>query len=105
VMFRTADLMLISKTDLLAVLDDFHSERAQRHLRELANPAAVVELSAKTGDGIDAWVSWLKQELQDYRSQLQQGETLQPAIQPEGQRLHKHAPVEQRQPGYAVLRS
>jgi hydrogenase nickel incorporation protein HypB len=104
VMFRAADLLLISKTDLLAVLDDFHSERAQHCLRELANPAPVVELSAKTGKGVDAWVRWLKQELQRYRQQLQQGGTLHPAIQPQGRHYHKHAPVPQRQPGYAVLR-
>ncbi len=63
VMFRTSDLMLLSKTDLLAVLDDFDPEQARRHLRNLANPAPVIELSAKTGAGLQGWLDWLQQEL------------------------------------------
>ena len=50
VMFRAADLMLISKSDLLGVLDDFVPEKAERHLRELASTAPVVRLSARSGD-------------------------------------------------------
>ncbi|MGB5775641.1 MAG: hydrogenase nickel incorporation protein HypB, partial [Sedimenticolaceae bacterium] len=42
VMFRAADLMLISKSDLLGVLDDFVPEKAERHLRELASAAPVL---------------------------------------------------------------
>ena len=59
VMFRAADLMLLSKADLLPVLDDFRPENARRYLRELANPAPVIELSAKTGAGLDQWLDWL----------------------------------------------
>ena len=42
VMFRAADLMLLTKSDLLEVLDDFDTAKAERHLRELANPADVI---------------------------------------------------------------
>ncbi len=63
VMFRASDLMLLSKTDLLAVLDDFDPAQACRHLRNLANPAPVIELSAKTGAGLQGWLDWLQQEL------------------------------------------
>jgi hydrogenase nickel incorporation protein HypB len=59
VMFRAADLVLLSKCDLLPVLDDFSTDNARRYLRELANPAEVLELSAKTGDGITAWLDWV----------------------------------------------
>ena len=62
VMFRAADLVVFSKSDLLPVLDDFSPERARRHLRELANPAAVIELSAKTGAGMRPWLDWLLQQ-------------------------------------------
>ena len=63
VMFRTADLVLLSKSDLLPVLDDFNPENARRYLRELASSAPVFELSAKNADGMDAWIHWLLAEL------------------------------------------
>ena len=59
VMFRAAELVLLSKSDLLPVLDDFSPDRARQHVRELANPANVVELSAKTGDGMQQWLDWV----------------------------------------------
>ncbi len=62
VMFRAADLVLISKSDLLEVLGDFDPETAERHLRNIANPAPVVEVSARNGAGMDAWLDWLRQE-------------------------------------------
>ena len=61
VMFRAADLMLLTKSDLLPVLDDFSPEQAERHLRALANPAPVMQLSARRGIGIEAWLDWLRQ--------------------------------------------
>ncbi len=68
VMFRASDLMLLSKTDLLAILDDFDPEQARQHLRNLANGAPVIELSAKTGAGLQDWLDWLQQELTVSRS-------------------------------------
>ncbi|MDX1697042.1 MAG: hydrogenase nickel incorporation protein HypB [Thiohalobacterales bacterium] len=62
VMFRAADLVLLSKSDLLPVLDDFSTENARRYLRELANPADAIELSAKTGAGMQQWLDWLLQQ-------------------------------------------
>jgi len=59
VMFRAADAVVISKADLLPYLGDFEPDRARRHLRELANAASLFELSAQTGEGLDAWCSWL----------------------------------------------
>ena len=60
VMFRAADLVLVTKSDLLAVLDDFDPDRAKAHVRQIANPAPVCALSAKTGDGLEDWLGWLK---------------------------------------------
>ena len=92
VMFRGADAMLLTKTDLLAVLDDFDPARAERHLRELANPAPVMRLSARKGEGLDAWLGWLKEQLAAQRERARKGETRRPAIQPEGARLHAITP-------------
>jgi hydrogenase nickel incorporation protein HypB len=59
VMFRSADLVLISKCDLLQVLGDFDVAAATRCVRALANAAPVLPVSARTGDGLPAWLDWL----------------------------------------------
>jgi hydrogenase nickel incorporation protein HypB len=92
VMFRATDLLLISKTDLLPYLDDFDPTRALEHLRALANAAPVLSLAPKTGAGLDAWVDWLHGEVQAHRQRLARRETIHPDIQPDGARLHAHAP-------------
>jgi len=67
VMFRATDLMLLSKSDLYAVLDDFDPGRATQALRNLANPAPVIQLSSRSRQGIDHWVQWLRDELANFR--------------------------------------
>jgi hydrogenase nickel incorporation protein HypB len=91
VMFRAADALLITKTDLLAVLDDFDPMRAEGHLRNLANPAPVLHLSARKGLGMAAWLDWLRAQLAAQRARVAQGQSRRPAIQPDGERFHVHA--------------
>jgi len=67
VMFRTADMVMLSKADLLPVLDDFSPERAETYLRNLANPAPLIHTSAKSGDGLDNWLQWLRETLAQVR--------------------------------------
>lgn len=88
VMFRAADLMLLTKTDLLPAMDDFDPARAEHYLRQLANPAPALRLSAKKNVGLDAWFDWLRQELLTQRQRTRHGQSLRPAIQPDGARLH-----------------
>lgn len=59
VMFRAADVVLLSKSDLLPHVGEFEPSHALRCLRELANPAPFIELSARTGAGMKAWFDWL----------------------------------------------
>jgi len=89
VMFRAADLMLISKTDLLPYLTDFSVERAEHSLHALASRAPTIELSAKTGVGMDAWATWLMTELKRYRDLRKDGKTLVPKVQGDGVRRHR----------------
>ena len=63
VIFRAADLVLISKSDLLPVLDDFKPENAIKYMHDIASTAPIFELSAKTGDGMEQWLEWLKQNV------------------------------------------
>jgi hydrogenase nickel incorporation protein HypB len=76
VMFRAADLILITKSDLLELLDDFDPEKACSHIRALANPAAVHTLSARDGSGLRTWVDWIRQETELHRPRLRAGASL-----------------------------
>ncbi|HDP89716.1 MAG TPA: hydrogenase accessory protein HypB [Thioalkalivibrio sp.] len=88
VMFRASDLMLLTKADLLPVLDDFSVDAAETALRHLANPAPVIEVSSRNGVGLDEWIDWLRSELRTQRLRLVEGQTAHPAIQADGARLH-----------------
>ncbi len=88
VMFRAADLVLLTKTDLLPAMDDFDPARAEHCLRQLANPAPALRLSAKKKDGLAAWFDWLRQEVTRQRERARRGQTLRPAIQSDGVRMH-----------------
>jgi len=83
VMFRAADLILFTKSDLLSVLDDFQVSKAEKNIRNLANPAPLLELSARKNLGITEWLDWLKSQIEHYKKHLQAGETLLPKIQGE----------------------
>jgi len=61
VMFRTADMVMLSKADLLPILDDFKPDRAEQYLRKLASSAPVIQTSAKSGEGMDEWLDWLRE--------------------------------------------
>lgn len=63
VMFRASDLVLLAKADLLDVLDDFSPAEAERHVRALANPAAVQPVSAKRPEMLAPWIAWLEDRL------------------------------------------
>jgi hydrogenase nickel incorporation protein HypB len=62
VMFRVADVMAVTKLDLLQAVGDFDPALAERHLRNLASAAPVLELSARSGAGMAAWIGWLVEQ-------------------------------------------
>jgi hydrogenase nickel incorporation protein HypB len=72
VMFRTSDLVLISKCDLLPVLDDFKPGNAKRYLRDIASTAPVVELSSKDKTGMPHWLDWVGQQVVARRAWLEE---------------------------------
>jgi len=69
VMFRAADLVLITKCDLLQVLGDFDPAYAEDCLRQLASRAPLMNMSARKGEGMAAWLEWLWTELATVRAQ------------------------------------
>jgi hydrogenase nickel incorporation protein HypB len=61
VLFHTADLVLITKTDLAAAVG-FDRAAALQNVRQVAPRAEILEVSAKTGAGLPAWYTWLERE-------------------------------------------
>jgi hydrogenase nickel incorporation protein HypB len=58
-MFRAADLVLLNKIDLLPHVD-FDLERAAANARSLNPAVEVLQVSARTGAGLDRWCRWLR---------------------------------------------
>ena len=57
-MFQVCDAVLINKIDAMPAFD-FDLPRAEAHIRQRNPKAAVFPVSAKTGEGMDAWCGWL----------------------------------------------
>ena len=62
VMFRKADLVLVTKVDLLPHLPDVRVEAIEENLARVMPALAVLQVSARTGQGIDTWTAWLERE-------------------------------------------
>ena len=61
--FRDATVVVISKIDLLPHVD-FDLVEVRRLIKGLNPKVSIFELSARTGDGMDAWLSWLQHRVQ-----------------------------------------
>jgi hydrogenase nickel incorporation protein HypB len=60
VMFHKADLIVITKVDLLPHLPDISLDRIRESLACVMPDPRVIELSARTGQGVAAWIDWLR---------------------------------------------
>lgn len=61
-MFQSSQICIINKTDLLPHLD-FDVEQARQYALQVNPDLEFLELSVKTGAGLDAWYAWLKKNL------------------------------------------
>jgi hydrogenase nickel incorporation protein HypB len=59
-MFRAAEVMILNKTDLLPHVD-FDVDRAIANAREVNPDISVLRVSAKTGEGLETWYGWLRE--------------------------------------------
>jgi len=67
-MFRVADLVLLSKADLLPLLDDFAPARAEAAVRTLGSEAPVLPVTARgAGAALEPWLAWLRAEVTHQR--------------------------------------
>ncbi len=60
VMFRGADLVVLTKVDLLPHLGDFSVAALKDSLARVMPSPHVIEVCARTGEGIDQWLAWLE---------------------------------------------
>lgn len=66
-MFSICDVVLINKCDTLSVFEDFSKEAVKERIHRLNEKAEVIFVSAKTGEGFEEWVRWIKREIKEYK--------------------------------------
>lgn len=66
-MFQVCDVVLINKIDV-APYFDFDMEKCREYIH-MRNPRAeVIPICAKTGEGVDRWAGWLREQVAAWRS-------------------------------------
>lgn len=65
-MFHISAAMLLNKVDLLPYVD-FDLAQATRHAHALNDGLQVFPVSARSGEGLDAWYDWLRARLREKR--------------------------------------
>jgi hydrogenase nickel incorporation protein HypB len=65
-MFSTCDLLLVNKVDYLP-FSDFDMGLFRERVLQLNSDIIILEISAKTGAGIEAWIYWLNSETEKFK--------------------------------------
>lgn len=65
-MFSVCDVLLINKTDVLPYFD-FDLEACCRRALERNPKLRIFPVSARTGQGMDAWYDWLRDQVRDWK--------------------------------------
>jgi hydrogenase nickel incorporation protein HypB len=60
-LFQKADVILLTKVDLLGVLE-YRFERVVEDLSRINTAAPLIRLSNRTGEGLEAWLAWLSRQ-------------------------------------------
>ncbi len=63
-MFQSSDICIINKTDLLPYVD-FDVDKAKEYAMQVNHHLKFFELSVKTGEGMDQWYEWLKEQISE----------------------------------------
>lgn len=65
-MFRACEVALLNKIDLLPYLD-YDKQKAIDYIHQVHPDMPIFEVSAKTGDGFEPWLEWLKSKVRENR--------------------------------------
>ena len=65
-MFSIVDVLLINKMDAVGYFD-FNLEAVIERTKKLNPNITIIPISAKTGEGIEEWVSWLRAEMKEWK--------------------------------------
>lgn len=65
-MFQVSDVVLINKIDTAEIFD-FSMDRCRKNVRMHNAESPVLPLSAKTGEGFDAWIQFLTERVEEKR--------------------------------------
>ncbi len=64
-MFQVCDVVLINKIDVTPYFD-FDLERCTEYIRMRNPDAKVIPICAKTGEGVEEWAGWLRQQVREW---------------------------------------
>ena len=65
-MFEVCDAVLINKIDVLPYFD-FDMELVKTYIHQRNPKAEIFPVSAKTGEGMEAWTTWLKEQVAKWK--------------------------------------
>ena len=66
-MFRVCDVVLINKIDV-APYFDFDMEKCREYIRMRNPKAEVIPICARTGEGVEQWANWLREQVAAWRA-------------------------------------
>lgn len=66
-MFQVCNAVLINKIDVLPYFD-FDLDKVKEYIARRNPNAVVFPISAKTGEGVDAWTDWLRTQVQNWKA-------------------------------------
>ena len=64
--FTVCDVLLINKVDVLPYFD-FDMDKVVEYAHRRNPNLKIFPISAKTGEGLDAWCGWLRQQVRDWQ--------------------------------------
>ena len=67
-MFKNCQAVLVNKIDALGVFDDFDCGRVKERILSRNPDCEIFFVSAKTGEGFESWLGWLRREIHRFKS-------------------------------------
>lgn len=71
-MFQVCQCLLINKIDVLPYFD-FDLEECKKRVLKLNPDMKIIPISARTGEGMDEWIDWLKEETSSWNESNAKG--------------------------------